>query len=269
MLSILLQLAVVFSAHAESCGFSQTIHGPMQFRQVEMISRVHSIGLWRGGDLVLNPWIRVGEKAYLGLDSAGHVLQVIELKDRTVAFLLSGDRKVKDLFFHPPGTLLAIDDQGQLLAYEQQVWKRSNSREILSRSLINYGVSMCTAGTGLWIYSMLANASFMSPEIVAAMGVSSVGSLMIEAFRASVKFEKQNEITDGFKPIGSEVKNFRRSQFVRDEKGEIVDFELGEGYSLRALIGPRVFNRWGSFDWTCEHELLPRGIPPETYEPKL
>lgn len=271
-MSLLLQIVLMITtrAHAQGCGFAQTIHGPFTFKQVELVSRVHSVGLWRGGDITLKPWIEVSENAYLGLDKDGRALNVIRLKDRTIAFVLSGERKIKDLFFRAPGTLLAIDADGEVLRYEQRAWAQSSVREIVAKSFRNYGITMCSAGGLLWFYSWLAQVPLVSPEIVGSLGLSSVSALLIEAFRASVRFERQNESTDGFRALGVKVDKFHRSEFLRGPDGEIADYDLGEGRSLQALLGTRT-EQWdeANFDLTCEHELLPRGIPPEVYEPRL
>jgi hypothetical protein len=268
ILALIMTAGLALSARAQDCGFAQTIHGPFQFRQVEMVSRVHSIGTWRGGDVVLNPWIEISENAYLGIDRQGRVLNVLKLKDRTVAFLLSGERKIKDLFFRAPGQLTAIDDRGELLQYRQTQWQKTTVRSIVARSAMNYAATMCTAGLGLFAYSWFAQTPFLSPEVVGSLGLSSIAAVMIEAFRASARFEKQNEDTDGFESLGVKVEGFRRSEFVRGETGRIEDYDLGQGRSL-ARLSANAADEIAQFDVTCEHELLPRGIPPEEYEPKF
>lgn len=272
-IAFLLFLFTSSIVQAESCGFAQTIYGPFQFRQVELVSRVHSVGLWRGGDVVLNPWIEISENAYLGVDKYGQVLNVLRLKDRTVAFLLSGERKIKDIFFYAPGALLAVDVDGDLLSYEQSIWQRSTLKSILTQGLVNYGTTVCAAGLGLFALSWLSDTPYLAPEIVASLGLSSAAALMIEAFRAAVKFEKQNESTDGFRSLNVRFPELRRTEFQRDGRGLIADYLLsggGKQKSLLQLVGHVLLQQGkASFDVTCEHELLPRGIPPENYEPKF
>lgn len=269
---LILPLFFFFQAQAETCAYSQTIHGPFTFNQVELISRVHSIGLYRGGTIRLQPWIEVSENAFLGIDGEGRVLNVLKLKDRTVAFLLSGGRKMKDLFFRAPGTLLGVDDSGQLLQFLPAKWSDSSTNKIVRTSLRNYGVTMCSVGLGLLLYSWLGEVPLDSVEILASLGMASVGGLQIEIFRAMTKFEDQNESTDGFIPLGAEIPGFRRSDFVRSDRGVIED------YLLKSRDGDRLLGELTEglvrdsndhFDVKCEHELLARGIPPEEYEPKF
>ncbi len=275
MISFVIYLIVGFtSAKAETaCGFAQTVHAPYPIAEVEMISRVDSVGLWRGGDVVLNPWIEISPSAYLGVDKQGRVLNVIKLKDRNVGFLLSGDRNIKDLFFHAPGHLLAIDAKGELLQYKQSDWEKHSIREIIANSGLNFATTMCASGLALISYHWLSGVSLDSLEVVMSLGLAGVASLMAEGFRGAISFEKQNEMTDGFTPVHVKLEGFRHSRFIYAADGTITDYMIkgrkGE-QSLNTLAKSALLaTTVTTFDKTCAHDLLARGNPPKNYEPQF
>jgi hypothetical protein len=251
-----------------SCGFAQVIHGTLPFPQVELVSRFHSVGLWRGGDITLKPWIEVSEKAYLGIDQFGRVLQVLKLDDRTVAYVLSGERQVREIFYLAPGALVAIDKAGQLLLYSAAKWSNHNLKHFAFQAIRNFGASQCLVAAGLAAYSWFAEVALDSPELIASFGLATVSGLMIQGFRASTKFEAENEITDGFEPLNLSLEGFHHADFVRGSDGSIVDYVRGD-QSLMSILGQANLGPVVSFNKTCEHDLLPRGIPPGNYEPNL
>lgn len=275
LLNIKVSLVAVFffslTAYGESCRFAQVVYGSLPFQEVEMISRNPSVGLYRGADVTLRPWIEISEKAFIGVDQRGQVLNVLQLKTRTVAFLLSGEQKFKEVFFLPPGDLLAIDQNGEIFQFNRPFWEQSPVQDIVFKALRNSGVAICSVGLALTTYSLAWGDSLFAPEILGSLGLGSISAIMIEAFRASTRFEYQNEKTNGFVSTGLKLKDFRRSDFVRDSNGQIVDYNLnvgGKELSLMNLIGWKIKRTdKADFDVLCEHELLPRGIPPREYEP--
>ncbi len=277
LLSFLIFTFQTPASHADSagpanslpaCGFAKVIHGPFTFRQVELVSRFHSIGLWRGGVATLNPWIEVSEKAFLGIDQFGRVLNVIQLEDRTVAFVLSGERKIRDIFYLAPGILLAIDTSGHLLRYSSSEWSKHNLKDFIVEAGRNLGISQCLAATGLAAFSRMADVSIVAPEVLVSFGLAAVAGVMIQGYRASAQFEAQNQITDGFEPLNMRLEGFHYAEMVRGPDGSIIDYVRGGQSLVKSLegapLGPPV-----DFDKKCEHDLLPRGIPPQNYEPSL
>ncbi|MGE3757150.1 MAG: hypothetical protein AB7H97_05305 [Pseudobdellovibrionaceae bacterium] len=252
--------------------FSQTVHNTLQFREVEMISRNHDIGLYRGGPLALTSWIEVEPGAYLGVDREGRVLNVVQLPDRTIAFLLSGRRKIKDLFLKPPSDLFALDSNNELLRFNRPHWNKSVLPAIVKRGIKNYVGAMCAVGAGVATMSWFG-LSLWRPEILMAIGMGSSGSFMLETFRAMVSFEHHNENTDGFDFINRRVDGWKQSEYEWDNQGYVKDYVLrgAKGnQQLSGLIDDFVTgNITPDFNRKCEYSVLARGIPPEEYEPQL
>lgn len=257
---------------AANLAFNQTVHNALQFRDVEMIARNHDIGLYRGGAVALTSWIEVEPGAYLGVDRDGRVLNVIQLPERTIAFLLSGKRKIKDLFLKPPSDLFALDDDGELLRFNRPLWNKSVLPSIVKRGIRNYVGTMCAVGAGVATLSWFG-LSLWRPEILMAVGAGSSGAMMIETFRALVSFEAQNENTDGFDFIHRRVDGWKQSDYEWDQQGQINDYVLrglNGSQKLSHLIGDFVTGQvTPDFNRKCEYDLLARGIPPEAYEPQL
>lgn len=257
---------------ASNLAFNQTVHNTLQFREVEMIARNHDIGLYRGGALALNSWIEVEPGAYLGVDRDGRVLNVIQLPERTIAFLLSGKRKIKDIFLKPPSDLFALDGDGELLRFNRPLWNQSVLPAIVKRGIKNYVGAMCAVGAGVATLSWFG-LSLWRPEILMAIGMGSSGSFMFETFRAMVSYEQQNENTDGFDFINRRVDGWKQSDYEWDEQGYVRDYVLrgpNENQKLSSLVGDFVTGQiTPDFNHKCEYDVLARGIPPEVYEPQI
>lgn len=268
LFSFLISLSMA-SAQA-TCGFAQTIEFPHRFSQVEAISRNHSIGLWRGGDVRLERYVQISQNAYLGIDKEGRLLNVIRLHDRVIGYLLSGERKIKDLFFHLPGQLLAIDQEDRLLQFSQKRWNKDSLRKIWTEAAFNYTTAQCVTGMAVIAYSWITGTPTDSLEIMAALGLSGIAGLGSEGLRVAAQFQDQNEVTDGFIPLNVRLEGFRNARYVFDNEGTITDYLLntqkGETSLLRAA-GQGLLDQPGpSFDVTCAHDLLARGVPPQNYE---
>lgn len=252
--------------------FYQTVHNTLQFREVEMIARNHDIGLYRGGSLALNSWIEVEPGAYLGVDRDGRVFNVVQLPERTIAFLLSGERKIKDIFLKPPSDLFALDDEGELLRFNRPLWNKSVLPAIVKRGIRNYLGAMCAVGAGVATLSWFG-LSLWSPELLMAVGIGSSGSLMIEAFRASVSYQGQNENTDGFDFIDRRVTGWKQSDYDWDDQGYVRDYVLrghNGNQQLSKLVDNFVTGQiTPDFNRKCEYDILARGIPPEAYVPQF
>ncbi len=260
-----------WGSSAETCGYEQTIQGPFRFSEVELVSKAHAIGLYRGGEVTLNPWIEISDNAYLGIDPQGRLLNVLQVGPRTVAYVLSGDHKIKDVFYRKDGLLLAIDGGGRIFTFDWSLWEKPQTREIIYRALKRYGLTLCNVGALLMAYAWSTDSSLFAPESLASMGLAVSSGFFIEGFRAILEFEKQNEITDGLVPTKLSVDGYRLSDFVRDSKGVIVDYALSTASGVRPLSelieGHSSFIGAQNFDLKCEHFLLPTGINPGNYEP--
>jgi len=252
--------------------FYQTVHNSLHFRDVEMVARNHDIGLYRGGVVQLHSWIEVESGAYLGIDRDGRVLNVIQLPERNIAFLLSGKRVIKDIFLAPPSDLFAIDQQGEILRFNRPIWNTSVLPSIVRRALGNYVGAMCTVGAGAAVISWFG-LSLWSPEVLVAIGLGSSGSMMLESFRAMVSYQQQNETTDGFDRIGRRFKGWRSSDYDWNEQGQVRDYVLrgrSGAVHLSDLVENFVTGQLApDFHRKCEYDLLARGIPPENYEPQF
>ena len=258
----------------ESCGaYAQTVQNRLSFSQVEMISRNHSVGLHREASLHLNPWIEVGPKAYLGLDQVGRAVQIIELKDRTVAFLLSGERRLKDLFLRYPNQLVAIDFKGNLLRFQWDLWQDDQAKSLV-KSALNFSVAgTCTAAFFSSLMTQLSGAPISSLENLLTIGVAGSAAILIQLYATLIKYGERNDMTDGFAPLGVALADYKTGEAIRNEDGLIVDVELRDRsnrISLTELLsGIQIVPALKGFEYTCEHELLPRGIPSRQYEPQL
>jgi hypothetical protein len=275
-----LVVLLVFKFHAanadasRSCEivppFYQTIHSVLQVRNVEMIARNHDIGLYRGGTMALNSWIEVEHGAYLGIDREGRLLNVIQLPQRNIAFLLSGQRVIKDIFLKPPSNLFAIDKDGNLLRFNRRLWDKSDLSSIV-RGAAQSGVdAMCAIGVAAATASWFG-ISLLKPEFLATVGLGSAALIMVEGYRGMHAYEDQNQIPDGFDDIGRRVEGWRQSDLEWSQEGFIHDYILHGrkgAYRLSTLIeGFVTADLVPDFNRKCEYDMLARGIPPENYEP--
>lgn len=259
---------------AESQGFKRTLYRPKKIENAEWILRNPSVGLYNGTDFNLKTWIRVDEHATLGIDEAGRAVQVIQTPTRTIAFLLSGDRKIKDIFLFAPSLLFAIDTQGEILQFQWPRWKEDRWPETRDR------IALQGAFVAAGIYGAAAflahiyHVPLLGMEVVMAelSGLTGVGFL--SAYRGILAYERMNQATDGFQPLGKRIANYQGSRPVW-QNNEVIDYKLLGGSddgSLLKLIEARIAaenDPEQHFNYKCEHDLLPRGIPPGEYEPQL
>jgi hypothetical protein len=262
--------------------FEQSLQGSLSFRDVEFVRRNHAVGLHYSENLNLRPWTDAAADAALGVDAKGRAFHVLKLKDRTllrrddgslgyadgnVGYLLSGARAMRALFLTDAGHLFGLDSAGRLLQYSPELWERSAWPRIARRTIGYYGLTVladCAAAVASsWLWSG-------SPTIDAATwavaGFGAVGPLIGWGAYALNRWERQNELTDGFTPIGGKIGALRG--FDRDGDDYRLSTETGV-HSLRALIArSEAHPEWtADFGVQEKHGRLPRGIPPKHYEP--
>ena len=251
--------------------FAQTLHGYLTFYNVERILRVPSVGLYEGGPVRLQPWVEVGEKAFLGIDQNGRLLQVIKTEKAPVAFVLSGDHKMRDLFFDRVNQrLYAIDINGQLYLFDWTMWQGDRTEYNRRLKRIPAIVVPMAVIANIFTSNTLGIPFYSEPALLSGSLVA-VTATGLQAIALTHYFERWNNATDGLKPLNSLIIDYRGSEFVRDESGAIVDYRLlgrESSISLMSRIPPiEPSDSVGDFDYKCEHELLPRGIAPSRYEP--
>lgn len=250
--------------------FYQTIHNTVQIPRVEMIARNHDIGLYRGGTIALTSWIEVEPGAYLGIDREGRLLNVIQLPQRNIAFLLSGKRVIKDIFLKPPSNLFAIDNDGKLLRFNRRLWNKSDLSSIVRGAARSGMDAVCAVGVAAATASWFG-ISLLKPEFLATVGLGSATLIMLEGYRGMHAYEDQNQIPDGFDDIGRRVEGWQQSDFEWSQEGFIHDYILHGrkgAHRLSSLIeGFVTFDLAPDFNRKCEYDMLARGIPPEKYEP--
>lgn len=259
---------------AEDQGFKRTLQRPKIIENAEWISRNPAIGLYRGERLELKRWIQVDQNAYLGIDGDGRAIQIVQTPTRTLAFLLSGERKVIDLFLRAPSLLVAVDAKGGLLRFSWPRWKEDTWSEKRDRLAIEAGLLALGLNSAAGILAHVYHVPLFGMEVLLAEASGLVGIGFLQAYRGALTYERMNDSTDGFVQIGQKIAKFKSSQPVW-ENGEIIDYRLlGEGVdeSLIKLIESQMAvenDPEQHFGYKCEHDLLPQGIPPGEYEPQL
>ncbi len=242
----------------------------LDFPQVELVRRNHAIGLYEGQPLRLRPWNPVSARVAIGVDARGRLFHVLDLGDRTVGYLLSGDKEIRAAFLTRRGALVAVDREGRLYQYSEALWGRSGLRRILAGSLARFVAAAGAVAVALTAYHWLAYGFLWppSPETLAAFAMGAVGLAMIEGFRAGVRYEAQNALTDGLRPLGASVPGYRR--FESDGTDAALIGSEG-GRSLRGLLEKSAFRPAdaSNFDVQEKHFRLPRGIDPKAWEPEI
>lgn len=264
--------------------FNQTLHGYISFSEVEMVARNHAIGLYRGGKVRLQPWVAVSDQVSIGVDQEGRLLQIVTLLDeydesgklkrqgRTLGFVLGPSQKIDDLFFAAPGLLIAIGRSGEVFSFSWDLWRKSKLPGILKRAGLITGATVCGVGAITYVSACYLGLSPLShPMLIQFFGLVTT-TVGIQSFFVGARYESENETPNGLIADLGRVDNYKSSSFVRGRDGRIVDYILYSDKgrsSLRELIGSSfdLVNRNQSFQKTCEHDLLPRGIPPKRYEP--
>ena len=250
--------------------FEQSLQGPLSFTNVEFVRRNHAVGLYYSENLTLRPWTSVSDEAHLGVDAKGRAFHILQLKDRRVGYLLSGQRRMRALFLSDSGHLFGLDSSGRLLQYSPEVWGKSAWSKIVRKTMGYYGLSVLAAVATTAGAQWLTSGGFPGIDgvtwAVAAFG--SIASLMSWGAFALNRWERQNEMTDGFVPVGGKIGAVR--SYDREGDDYRLNTETGV-HSLREIVAG---SNWRP-DWTenfhvqDKHEQLPRGIDPKTYEPEI
>jgi hypothetical protein len=269
-----LVLALPTLVFAEDQGFRRTVQRAKIIENAEWISRNPAIGLYRGERIEFKRWIQVDSTAYLGIDEEGRAIQIVHTPTRTLAFLLSGERKIKDLFLWSPSLLLAIDAKGEILRFRWPTWKADTWSQKRDRLALEAGLIALGLNSAAGILAHLYHVPLLGMEVMLAEASGLVGIGFLQAYRGALAYERMNDSTDGFVSVGQKVAGFESSQPVWKD-GEIVDYRLsahGTNESLFKLIErqmPFENDPQQHFGYKCEHDLLPQGIPPGEYEPQL
>ena len=247
--------------------FVRTLDGEISFPEVELVRRNHAVGLYEGQRLRLKPWIPVSARASLGVDARGRLFHVLDLGDRTVGYLLSGDKDVRAAFLTERGALVAVDRAGRLYQYSPALWAKSGLARLSAVSLLRYAAAAAVLAGGLAAYGWFAGALWPpAPEALAGLGLGLVGAAMLEGFRAGVRYEAQNALTDGLRPLSARVDGYRA--FEAEGRSARLLGERG-GLSLDRLLERSGFKpgETENFDVQEKHARLPRGISPKVWEP--
>lgn len=247
--------------------FARTLDGEISFPEVEMVRRNHAVGLYEGQRLRLRPWIPVSARASLGVDARGRLLHVLDLGDRTVGYLLSGDKDVRAAFLTERGALVAVDRSGRLYQYSPSLWSKSGLPKLVAASLLRYAAAAGLLAAGLAGYQWFAAALWPpAPEALAALGLGLVGLAMLEGFRAGVRYEAQNALTDGLRPLSARVAGYKG--FEAEGRQTRLIGERG-GQPLERLLERSGFKpaETEDFDVQEKHARLPRGLNPKAWEP--
>lgn len=263
-----LALVVLLAFHVKaevappvSCDYAQTVQSPFTFPQVEFINRKPAFGLRRTGALTLDPRVDIGENAWIGIDQDKRLLNVVKVGGRTLAFLLSGDRQIKDFFFRPPTTLVALDTDGKLLQFNWNEGATKWTRRLMVRAQ-KLGGSVCVVGAAVATYALWFRVAPTEIDVWLSAVFGTVGVTMAHAFAELNVFDVNNERTDGLRDLGVVVSEFRRSEFERGTYGHIEDYTLTTrdgSHSLNAILGDRLRVSTRGFGTDCAYALIPDG----------
>jgi hypothetical protein len=170
----------------------------------------------------------------------------------------------------PPSNLFAIDKDGNLLRFNRRLWNKSDLSSIVRRAARSGVDAVCAIGVGAAAASWFG-VSLLKPEFLATVGLASSGLIMMEALRAFIAYDNQNQLTDGFDEIGRNVKGWQHSDLEWSQDGGVRDYILhgSKGaFRLSTLVEGFVTAQLApDFHHKCEYDMLARGVPPEKYEP--
>lgn len=271
-LKSLLIMALVLGAGAISAHdlgqneppYSQTVYNRLQFSEVEMISRNHNIGTYRGGPLVLKAWVSVEDGVYVGVDEQGRLLQVLQLSDRTVAFLLSGDLFIQDFVFQNPSRLVGIGSTGQVYLFDWTLWSKSLFPKVLRRAIGVASGTVCVS----WLACLLSSSVWGLPPdswpVLMQMGALTVTVFTVQGMLLANHFQVDNDSPSGLVPTGEPISGYKSLDYIYGRQGQILDVELkrraAPSIRLSQVLQDSSFPEQNFFK-TCEHELLARGVP--------
>lgn len=263
--------AEVRSESIEECPVYATLYGPIKFHEVEFVTRNNSIGLPQMGPLTLNPRISFDSQTDLGVSSEGRVYQVVRLPNRPpLAFLLSGHSVIRDILLTDEGRLLALDYTGHILQFRWSLWSKTDTRRIIEKGVLTTGLSTCTVGVGLFLYSLMTSTADLKALFISG-AIAGIASIGVNLATGSWAYERSNRETDGFIDTGLRLVDFhpQKSLLYCDRVLQSQAFQstgilgpMTSGLTLRqalARIGGHVDS--STFGFRTEHLKLARGIP--------
>ena len=256
----LILILVSSAVHADPY-FLQTRRGRQRFDEVERISRNHDFNEYRGGELTLRPYIQLDDHDYLGLDEDGRLMQVLVTPERTLGFLLSGEHRLVDVFYRPGGALLAIDDRGEVLTFDRDRWAQKPGPALKRKILSSLGLTLfAAAATGAYVGLQWD----LSPIDVLVPGLPVVLGLVLQhGLFYAMAWSEENNSTDGLRPTGYSLDQFRSSEGIDAHGGGAEDYLLharGGARSLRGVLNELALEPSEIFAASCEATLA-RGYP--------
>lgn len=271
--------------------FYQTMEIPLRFEEVELLGRHAGVGGYRAEDIRLNRWVSVDNRVrtvsfprigarevsgdtYIGIDQHGRLIQLLQLADRRVAFVLSGDLKLKTFLLTTEWHLIAIAEDGRVFQFDQNLWSRNPMIPVLRNALLRWVGLLGFGGLALWQASPWLEGFFPGLSMQYAAATGAAGYTLLEFLNGARRYETANENHMGLREWTYVLPNFLRMEPELDPETELVlDYSLiGEEYNATvfSLLQPSLGfdpEARGNFAYRCEHELLPRGRAPGAPRP--
>jgi hypothetical protein len=263
--------------------FRQTFHTPLDFSNVELLGRNPAVVPYGEGSIRLVTWVELDERkrnfttpngteikvsgeTYIGIDAQGRVLHVLQLNDRIVAYILSGEKRFSDLIVSRNDHIFGLTEFGELQQFDPKVWALSPMRRIAAAAIIRTGAIFGITSTALALAYPFIQDYLPGQSLPLLMGMVGVIVPGLEARSASRRFELANQNPDGFVPLNQFFTTHDRSEPVfSPDSGQPIDYLIGENgfrVSLTTLLPELPAydpSRTADLTYNCQHELLPRG----------
>jgi hypothetical protein len=205
------------------------------FSTAELIAQNYGFGQIIDLQMDLSPYIQISRDAVLGLDHQGHVYQVLNVDGRRIAYMLSGNRKIRDLFLDSKGRLLALDQRGKVLVFSWNKWMFPMPvRNMLTQRILLWAATFCATGAASAVVLALNNPQDLpSFALGLVVGMSAVVPALTTAHNFALDYEYRNENPDGFVETGERLIGYdhaeadgRCGDLIRDyalitKKGEV------------------------------------------------
>lgn len=256
-----------FLSHAE---FERTLVNPISYT-VDIVPRNTNVGEDESARLHFEKWISMSDEAVLGLTEAGQVYGVVSLDKlnqetgqkvrKNYAYLLSGERKISEIFLDTNDTLWAVDQRGEVLVFDRSEWLKTPMKKTarrIGKGLVNdlaYLTTLYLVGKYMLLAEFMPDwdLGVMPTLIIGGMAGTALG--ISQFLRAANTYEVMNRNTDAFVSthlfmnLGPDVAN---------EFSDLVqNLQLKEGQQKNREL----------FDRTCELRLLPLPVDHSTWKP--
>lgn len=206
-------------------------------------------------ELRFERWVWLSEKARIGLTSDGEVFGFVSHHEKNLAYLLSGRRKIQEIFLSSDERLWAIDRQGNVLEFSDQKWLARPLRTVLKNVASGLADELAIFA-GLYILGkeQLGNNWDLAtlPTLILG-GMAATSLAFMQVWKAAVMYGDLNRFPDAFQPTGKHF-DLNGGEVARRFQDFIRDLApLAKNLKL--------------YDRTCELELLPDSVDHTTWKP--